>query len=598
MQNRPTQHSGNTKRQRVPGSLVDGSPAVSASTMRAVPRVSSGGREGNGVFLVWGISLVGFYLLLAPLLAGPGTITTSDPLFQAWQNLFPWITFGRWTDWIPVYLWSYTGWFEPATLQGNANLLLLGLGLALVVVFLAARAGRNMHLLPAKKRHALVGIIFAFTLLFTLIMIFAPPHLDCFSQDMLLSWLAGKIVVVYHANPYIQTPNLYVHDQVTVWLSRSASVGTGIPNGPTSLYGPLSVDIGALLSLAGQDQPATMILGFRLFGLVLHLGNALLLWFIVQKRKPELGLTILILYAWNPFFLLLAVAQMHQDLVTIFCLLLSIYLLLEETAILCWLFYLLALLCNPICLLLAPLFLRMVIRQNHFLTFAEKIQCWLYIILLTPIVLILVSLPYWSGWTWQVLGTDLRLIFYPLQAWNSLEAMILMLPFAPPVLALFQPLYWSGVVLVLVVGVLFLAFWLADTIDWLLVFVSWLCLLFFLLQPVFWPWLLLLPIVLVLVAGESKTLLLVIVLFPGLLLSYYYIASESNWQGQAIFTIGVPCLLWGWTLFFQVTQRTIRRNGEEAEEALEQAGRYPRPAWYSRPSWPTRPKRRGRSHHF
>src|SRR5262249_23919024 len=334
-----------------------------------------------------GICLEGFYLALFPLLAGGKP--EDDPLFHAWHAFLPWLPQWHWTEWLPIQLWSHLVGFDPATVAGNAGILLVILCLILLGVMLAAQIGRLQWNMPPPAQRVCVWLILLFAMLFGLTMLISPPHLDVFSRDMVLSWLAARMVVIYHVNPYLMAPTAYPHDVATVLLSHLPPDVTILSYSPVGTSGPVGIDLSILVSLFGQGQLANTLLGFRIVSLVLHLANALLIWSILRRGKPEMSLVGLVLYAWNPLFLLLGVAQMHQELVIVFFILLAVYFLQRDASVLGWFFLLLAVLVNSICLLLLPIFFLMIVKKMRFAMLREQVLLWLTLLVLSPIVFVL-----------------------------------------------------------------------------------------------------------------------------------------------------------------------------------------------------------------
>jgi hypothetical protein len=545
-------------------------------------------RDARDLFLYFvflGVCLEGLYLALFSLLAGNDS--AHDPLFQAWHAFLPWLPLSSWIGWL------HLPWFDPGTSAGNANSLLVVLCLALCGVLLAAQIGRRRpHISPHSQR-ACAWLILAFTALFALTLLLSPPHLDIFSRDMLLSWSSGHIVIFHHFNPYIMTPTAYPQDRATTLLTTLLTQlppnTLSLSSSPVGTTGPLGIDIGILASLFGQDHLARTLLGFRVVGLLFHLGNALFIWLIVRRSKPEMSLPSLVLYAWNPLFLLLGVAQMHQELVSIFFVLLAIYFLQRDAHVLSWFFLSLAVLTNLFCLLLLPLFLCTILRKTRFLVFDERLFLWLALLALSLVVFVLAYLPYWDGWAWNGLVTNISLLFFPPHPLNSLDASLLTLPFSKTILNFFNPVYWSAVLLGFLGLFLLLSFWLADTVDLLLLCAGWLLLIFFIFQPIYWPWYMFLPLALILCSAHGKTLMLAFFLLIGALVSYYCWSRGLYWQGQGLLVLGLPCLMWGWYMFLISTWKMTQRKAVELAEAREWTAQRPRSPWLSRPSWPSRP---------
>jgi hypothetical protein len=296
-----------------------------------------------------------------------------------------------------------------------------------------------------------------------------------------------------------------------------------------------------------------------------------------------------VLYAWNPLILLLGVAQMHQELVSIFFVLLAIYFLQRDAHVLSWFFISLAVLINLYCLLLLPLFLCTILRKTRFLVKDEQFLLWLALLALSSVVFVLAYLPYWDGWAWNGLVTNLSLLFFPPHPLNSLDASLLALPFSQTILNFFNPVYWCAVLLGFLGLFLLLSFWLADTVDLLLLCGGWLLLIFFIFHPLYWPWYMFLPLALILCSAHGKTLMLAIFLLVGALVSYYCWSRGLYWQGQGMLVLGLPCLLWGWYMFLISTWKMTQRKAVALAETGEWTAHRPRAPWLSRPSWPSRP---------
>ncbi|HCI82052.1 MAG TPA: hypothetical protein DHW02_20445, partial [Ktedonobacter sp.] len=73
------------------------------------------------------------------------------------------------------------------------------------------------------------------------------------------------------------------------------------------------------------ESIANVLLDFRVLALLAHLANAILLWSILAQLKPQVRLSLSLLYAWNPLFLLFGVAYVHQEIVLITVVLLAIF---------------------------------------------------------------------------------------------------------------------------------------------------------------------------------------------------------------------------------------------------------------------------------
>jgi hypothetical protein len=517
------------------------------------------------LLLLLGALLECLWLVLMPLLPGAKMVTT-DPVQQAMPGLFPWSVQLYWTTLCPqiVHWLAQVSWLDVThNGLGNANLQLLLLGLALLLSLLGGRLG---HLTVHWRASSVMSAIFLFlALFFTALMgitlLIAPIRSEAFSQGMLNYGLYGRMVVVYHANPYVTAPAFLAHDMLHIV----------IPNMPmsseTASAGPVWLDLSLLVALCAHDSIANVLLGFRLIGLVAHLLNMVLIWSIVGRIKPEMRLSAVLLYGWNPLVLLASIFMVHQEVVVVLFLLLAVLFLLRNAPLMGWIFALLAVLVSPLYVIALPLLLVMVLRQARVLRLGRLVSWWLTFWLVTALVVVLAYAPYWPGLGLAGLQANVLQVFWQSMAINSLDAALLNLPLQLPgaLVWLLMPLHWSLVALAIVTFFLMFSCWFSNSIELFVWCASWVFLLLLLLMPVYWPWYVLIPLALALCAGNRSTTQLAILLALGGLLSYYFWLWQPVWAGQALLTVGLLFVVWGWMLFFSSTWQ--RKQGDEDDAA-------------------------------
>jgi hypothetical protein len=522
-----------------------------------------------------GLLLEVLYLALYPLL---GFVVHTDAVSQQrLSDVLPWrsLLFSP-----SAFLLAHFPGLDPARGEANrTNTWLFALILAFLLLLLAVRVGsqlRRAHLSQGAQRW-LLGCVLFFAALFSATMVFAPLTNTVLTQDLLLSGLYGRMVALYHVNPYVTTPTVFAQDffQQALKTRQVAS------------FGPVWIDISMLATLFAQNNLAKELLTFRLIGLVAHLLNCFFLWAILGQIKPEQRFSTVLLYAWNPLFLLLGVAQPHQELVLILFLLLSVFFFAHNGFLQGWIFLLLAVLCNLLYLLLVPIFVMILVKRSRLFSAGRRFLGLFGMMAVAGLVAVLVYLPYWPGWGIQGAMQNVLQDFLPNTAQNSLDSALLHLP-APlpaPLLWILAPHHWAAASLIVIGCFLLFSLWLADTLEMVLFFTSWLMLLAVFLLPVYWPWYVLVPLVLALASANNRTHALVLVLIPGALLCYYFLQWQAIWSGLALVCLGLPVVLWGWAFFFSSTWQMLRTK----EEAISQPGGpriFSRPPWLSRPSWP------------
>ncbi len=388
-----------------------------------------------------GLLLELLYLTLYPLLAGG--MSDHDPVRQALPDLFPWLLKLYWTTLWPALprLLAHVSWLNLGNSVGQANLSLLILSLASILMLFAVRIGNRVvrEQLSYSEIHSIFRITLLLTALFGVTMLLLPAAKGAMSQDMLLYGLYGRMVTTHHVNPYSVAPTTIPQDMLQMILGAHS----------TAPYGPVWTDLSILVTLLAHDSVANILLGFRLIGLIAHLSNAILIWVILAKLKPEKRLAATLLYAWNPIILLLSIAQMHYEVVLTLLVLLAVLFFLRNSLILGWVLIVLAALVNPLALLLLPLFLRMIMKQIHFLHLGWRILWWPALTVISVSAATLAYMPYWQQGGSIGILTSLSQTFWQQSAINSVDAAIINLPIQATVWQI-TPHQWSLIALIIV----------------------------------------------------------------------------------------------------------------------------------------------------
>lgn len=551
----------------------------------ATPRFSvPQGRKTRGwrtalQLCILGLFLEALLLALYPLLAA---LTSADSggqqVQRALPGLFPWLPSLYWTNVFPPLprLLTHVPFLNilDGTTGTNALLSSLLLVLASAIALFASRVGGRVaqNRLSRFDNAFLFWLVLLLTVVFGATMLLAPVGLTVFSQDMFTYGVYGHMVAFQHANPYGVTPSAHSLLQPLVGVKT------------TTPYGPVWTDISVLLALVAQNSVANTLLTFRGLGLLAHVVNVALLWTILTRVKPEARLAMTLLYAWNPLILLFGVAEMHQEIVLLCVMLAALLFFQRSSPTIGWICILLVALMNLLWLPLLPLFFRLMLRQSRVLRMGHRLLWWGGMLLISLVVLVLAYAPYWHAIGFTGVVAQLHRAFLQDTAVNSLDAALLNLPVRSAWLINSQ--HWSLVALGIVGLFLLFGLWLADSIELVALFCCWLLLLYAVLLPVYWPWYLVAPFALALCSTNRRSIVLLLLLLAASLLSYYLLLN-ALWVGQALATIGLPVLIWGWVLFFSSTwQMTHVPEGEVV--AAETKGRPSRPSFLSRPSRPGR----------
>jgi hypothetical protein len=536
-----------------------------------------------------GFLLALLYLAMYPLLAEVG----NGSLNQAYYAKFPWLLHLFWTSWasflvqglhhIPVF--DLGSGVSPTTgVNGNPNLLLALFVLAFLLVLIASRVGTKVarEKLTSKDRSLLFWTVCILTGVLGAIFIFAPGVM---SQDIFLYATYARMASFYNVNPYVVSPTAFTTDIFHIYvLDKGLSVAH---------YGPLWIDMTSSVVLVARESVANILFGFRLLGFIFYMANAILIWVILAKLKAEMRIAGVVLFAWNPLLLLAGVSEAHYEIAVITFLLLGTLFYQRRSFFLSWVFVLLATLLNVFCLLLLPLFLKILWKETRIMRGGRRFLWWLAITSLSAVLIVLAFAPYSRGWSLMGIVSNLEGTFLEENAVHSLDAAILYLPMGFPLFLswLVAPDHWIILAGITIGSLLLFGLWLADTLELVLLFSSWIFLGMTVLLPVHWPWFMLLPLALAIVSTSRYTILLAILLTMGAVLEYYFLLWPKVWPNLALVTIGLPLLIWGWALFFTATWLMARPK--ETEQQLTksiQNFRFSRPSFPSRPSWSGRRK--------
>jgi hypothetical protein len=536
-----------------------------------------------------GLLLILLYLAMYPLLAVVGNKT----LNQAYYEGFPWLPHIFWISWasfiaqgfhhIPIF--DLSNGASPATVvNGYANLLLAFFVLAFVLALFASRVGTKVahERLTSKDRSLLFWTVCLLTGVFGVIFIFAPGVM---SQDIFLYTTYGRMASFYNVNPYVVSPTVYSTDIFHVFLlDKELSVAH---------YGPLWIDMTLPVVSVARASVVNILFGFRLLGFIFYIANTVLIWFILAKLKPEMRISGVILFAWNPLVLLSGVSEAHYEIVVITFLLLGALLFQRRLFLLSWVFMLLATLLNVFCLLLLPFFVKLLWKETRVMRSGRWFLWWLTLTSLSAVIVVLAFAPYARGWGLLGFMSNLERIFLEGNAVHSLDAAILYLPMGFPLFLswLSDPYYWVILAWITIGSLLLFGLWLADTLELVLLFSSWIFIVLTVLLPEHWPWFMLLPLAMSIVSTNRHTILLAILLTMGTTLEYYFLLWPKVWPNLALVTIGLPLLIWGWTLFFSATWLMVGpKETEQRQSKSIQNFRFSRPSFPSRPSWSGRRK--------
>ncbi|GAC1617628.1 MAG: hypothetical protein NVS4B9_07590 [Ktedonobacteraceae bacterium] len=240
------------------------------------------------------------YLLLLCCSLLPGLQFSSTPLVAVWSRL------------------PFFNDFEHTFLQQawHASVLLSIVFTGLLGIYIIASLGL-FRVAPEAIGREWLYLILGGALLFGGTLLFQPM---LFSDDVFTFMFSGRLLSIYHLNPWTTIPATLARDPYLIW------VGSG--RDTFNIFGPCWLEIAAVLSTLSSD-PASSLFLFKGFILGTHLLNCLLVWMILSKIAPERRALGTLLYAWCPLALIELAGSGHSEGILLSALLLATLLYVE-----------------------------------------------------------------------------------------------------------------------------------------------------------------------------------------------------------------------------------------------------------------------------
>lgn len=159
---------------------------------------------------------------------------------------------------------------------------------------------------------SLLRWIWAGAVICGVIYIFTPAML---SHDIFVYTGYGRIITIYHANPYFVPLIHFPHDYFLPYDDWKKAVAA---------YGPLWLTISAIFTPIIGDNTDRALLTYRIFAFAIHLVNISLITRLLRATGQSERIVVLgtLLYAWNPLLLEESSLGGHNDefMVTFFLL--------------------------------------------------------------------------------------------------------------------------------------------------------------------------------------------------------------------------------------------------------------------------------------
>jgi alpha-1,6-mannosyltransferase len=264
--------------------------------------------------------------------------------------------------------------------SGAFKIILLATNLLLVLTYwLAYKSAKTFG------DKGILKIIYLFSVVFCLIMIFTPP---IGSADVYNYVYRARVNTVYNENPYTVATGEYAND---IFYNFSPKEWNYL----TMQYGPFWTSVSIAFSNFTGDNFFWNVFIYKLLAVFSFFGTGVLLKKILEKNNPRTVIQNMLLYLWSPIIIFEAVNNAHNDMFMIFLVVFSMYLLIKKWYILSAIVLLLAVLTKYIPLLIVPVFLIYVFNQIQD-TKKRRNFIWLTGVLVL-LVVIFYYLPFWDG---------------------------------------------------------------------------------------------------------------------------------------------------------------------------------------------------------
>jgi len=278
---------------------------------------------------------------------------------------------------------------DDGIILNNFNLFLLVVTFLLISLLLYILCYKEII-----KNNIKLKTIILYFLLFNLTLLFVWP---IGSTDIFSYICQGRVLSEHHLNPYITAYHTLNNDY---FYSTINNTEVAHP----SIYGPLFVIITSLLTFIGGNNFILTLFLFKFFFVAINLLCCYLIYKIFKNRKA------VYLYAFNPLILYEFSINGHNDILIIFFVLLSLYILLKKennikTYSLSLFFLILSVLIKFISIIFIPIFLLILLFRIK--SVKKKICFILLSFLMGAITISALYLPFWespqtlSGLIWQ-----------------------------------------------------------------------------------------------------------------------------------------------------------------------------------------------------
>lgn len=199
------------------------------------------------------------------------------------------------------------------------------------------------------------------------------------SSDIFYYMGVGELDSRYHQNPYYVTmKDYYNENNIDDTIFEQGAKGYWANT--TVVYGPMAQLIFKLCTAIAFKNVDISLVVFKLLNLVIHLANCYLIYKLSNKKFA-------VLYGLNPFILLEFLANVHNDIIVVFFVLLALYMLKRKKIVPSVIFLAIATGIKYFTILLLPVIIIYHFRKEEKLS-VRFLKCFRYGILFAVILVL------------------------------------------------------------------------------------------------------------------------------------------------------------------------------------------------------------------
>lgn len=195
------------------------------------------------------------------------------------------------------------------------------------------------------KKKVSIKEIFIILGIAIVILFFSYPAMLSF--DIFNYIATSKVLFSYHENPYLIMPIEFVGDPLLAFMHAANKV---------ALYGPFWILLTGIPYLFGFGNFIVVLFSFKLFIMIFYILTVFLIW------KMSKNMISVILFAFNPLVVIETLISGHNDIVMVFLVLFSFFLLTKKKIFLGIIFFIFSIFIKYATILLVPILIYIIWR--------------------------------------------------------------------------------------------------------------------------------------------------------------------------------------------------------------------------------------------